>query len=194
MVSLMVCVVLCNILLYTLSSSYILQDCLIFIDDTQSHRAAYQQFYSPSDSQEQLLTQLLSHRHHLAQLCGYETFAHRAMAQSLAGNPENVLEFLNALSRELQPRVKEDYDIMLAMKRRIDHGSVLKRISSAAGFEGLEAWDAAHYAQEARATWFPDLDPANVSQYFSLGACMEGLNMVMMQVNTWPRCYRTICL
>ena len=40
--------------------------------------------------QEKLLSELLSSRHHLARLCGYETFGHRATAESLASDPETV--------------------------------------------------------------------------------------------------------
>ena len=69
--------------------------------------------------QEELLTELVSLRHQLAQKCGYETFGHRAMTEHLAGSPSKVSAFLNKLSAELKPRVAKDYYQMLQMKRKL---------------------------------------------------------------------------
>lgn len=43
-----------------------------------AREAAYKIYYWHNPEQEHLLKELLSQRHHLAQLCDYQTFAHRS--------------------------------------------------------------------------------------------------------------------
>ena len=83
-----------------------------------AREVAYKLYYQFNKDQEALLSELLVHRHHLAQLCGYPTFGHRAMKESLAGDPETVDAFMGHLSKNLKTRVQEDLDVMLNMKKR----------------------------------------------------------------------------
>ena len=78
---------------------------------------------------------MLSSRHHLARLCGYETFGHRATAESLASDPETVAKFLARLSGELRPRVDDEFATMFNMKKHVN--PLAKR---------LEVWDVPYYA------------------------------------------------
>lgn len=39
----------------------------------------------------------------------------------------------------------------------------------------LEVWDLPYFSNKAKSTWF-SLDADKISEYFSLGVCMEGLN------------------
>lgn len=67
--------------------------------------AAYKIYYWREEEQEEVLTSMLQDRHSLAQLCGYETFAHRALSHSLAEAPENLKQFHSVLGTGLQSRV-----------------------------------------------------------------------------------------
>ena len=134
--------------------------------NTLAREAAYKIYYWHNEEQERLLTELLLQRHHLAQLCGYKTFAHRATSESLAGSPENVDLFLSSLSRDIQPKLEADYEAMLNLKR-----------TSNPMARSLELWDVPYYTIQAKRTWF-DLDTVKISEYFSLGVCMEGLNTI----------------
>ena len=131
-----------------------------------AREAAYKIYYWHNPEQEQLLTEMLSQRHHLAELCGYRTFAHRVTNESLANNPENVTTFLEKLSKDLQPRVAEDYHSMLNLKKHTNPFA-----------KQIELWDTPYYSGLAKNSWF-DVDVANISEYFSLGVCMEGLNTI----------------
>ena len=55
-----------------------------------AREAGYKIFYWEDPIQEQLLSRMISLRHELALTCGYETFAHRAMSESLGGSPDKV--------------------------------------------------------------------------------------------------------
>ncbi len=94
-------------------------------------------YYRHDPGQEDLLSELLSHRAHLAHLCGYKTFAHRALAESLAGTPDSVGAFLRRLSAELRPRVEEDFAWLLELKRRANPSA-----------ERLEVWDVPYYSSQ----------------------------------------------
>lgn len=78
--------------------------------------AAYRAYLYPDEHQSQLLDQLLTSRHHLAVLCGFSTYAHRALRESIAGSPDMVDRFLGILSSELKPRAEQDYKEMLTIK------------------------------------------------------------------------------
>merc|ERR1719228_2535311 len=82
--------------------------------------AAYKIYYSRDAEQEAVLAELLAARHQLAQLCGYRTFGHRALTNSLAQSPENTAAFLGHLAAELPGRVADDHQHVLALKRRVN--------------------------------------------------------------------------
>jgi intermediate peptidase len=134
-----------------------------------AREAGYKIYYWEDPSQEKLLSQMVDLRHQLAQLCGYETFAHRAMMESLGGSPEKVSAFLNKLSAELKPRVAKDCEAMLKMK---------SKYTSA---KSLQMWDVPYFSMQARGGWF-DLDTSRIAEFFSLGACMEGLDTIFKNI------------
>jgi len=132
--------------------------------DDLAREAAYKIYYSRDAEQEGVLAELLAARHQLAQLCGYRTFGHRALTNSLAQSPENTAAFLGHLAAELPSRVADDHQHMLALKRRVN---------PLCG--DLAVWDVPYFSAQARAGMF-HLDLEKICEYFSLGVAMEGLN------------------
>jgi len=132
--------------------------------DDLAREVAYKIYYSRDKEQEQVLGGLLEARHHLARLCGYPTFGHRALANSLAQSPENIQLFLKKLADLLPQRVSGDHEQMMTMKRRIN---------PLCG--NLAMWDVPYFSGQARANMF-QLDLEKICEYFSLGVAMEGLN------------------
>lgn len=135
-----------------------------------AREAAYKIYYWEDPQQEELLSNMLSQRHDLAQLCGYETFAHRAMIESLAETPEKVDAFLHKLSHDLRGRVANDFETMLDMKRVVNPAA-----------DSFHVWDVPYFSMQARNNWF-DLDTSQVAEYFSLGVCMEGLDYIFKRL------------
>ena len=125
-------------------------------------------YHAEDPDKERALQYMLTRRHELAQICGYETYAERAVVESLAQDPLTIRTFLTQLADDLKPRLTKDYATMADMKRKapLGHGS-----------SDLEVWDLVYLTNEARHKWC-DVDTSSVSQYFSLGACMEGLDML----------------
>uniref|UniRef100_A0A182NH99 Peptidase M3A/M3B catalytic domain-containing protein n=1 Tax=Anopheles dirus TaxID=7168 RepID=A0A182NH99_9DIPT len=116
--------------------------------------------------QERLLSELLKARHELATVCGFPTYADRALKASTVETPEMVGLFLDALNEQLQPRAAKDFSIMQKMK------------TAECGFQvPLAAWDTPYFTASLKRKYL-QASASEFSPYFSLGACMEGLNLL----------------
>ncbi|XP_023228122.1 mitochondrial intermediate peptidase-like [Centruroides sculpturatus] len=132
--------------------------------------AAYKIFLFPDEHQEKLLEELLNARYQLAQLCGFDTYAHRAINGSLAGNPSVVNRFLQTISDELKSRANIDYNEMLKMKKTINKYA-----------EEIKPWDIPYYTSLAKQQRF-QIKGSDFSPYFSLGVCMDGINYLLQSL------------
>lgn len=132
--------------------------------------AAYKIFLYPNASLLLCLDELLACRHELATLVGYESFAHRALKGTMAKTPETVMKFLKLLTEKLSDRTSRDFKMMKEMKKKTHSTN-----------PEVMAWDHAYLSCAIRMEKF-NIDPSVYSPYFSLGACMEGLNRLFMQL------------
>uniref|UniRef100_T1P7J4 Peptidase family M3 n=1 Tax=Musca domestica TaxID=7370 RepID=T1P7J4_MUSDO len=133
-----------------------------------AREAAYKLYLYPSERQEELLTDLLKCRHALGKICGFQTYAHRALNSSTVESPEMVKEFIDELTRELRPRADADFRIMEEMKRKESGNKNAK----------LAAWDTPYFTSLMKRNALN----ANANEflpYFSLGGCMQGLDNLM---------------
>ncbi|NXH28448.1 MIPEP peptidase, partial [Myiagra hebetior] len=138
--------------------------------DDLVREAAYKIFLHSNAQQLARLEELLASRNSLAQLVGYDTFAHRALQGTMAKNPETVRQFLEKLSEQLSKRTQKDFQMMTQMKMKLNpHNSVLM------------PWDHPYYSGVLRAERY-NIDPGLYCPFFSLGACMEGLNSLFSQL------------
>lgn len=134
--------------------------------DAQAREAAYKLFLWPTLDQEKLLHELLSTRHELAVTCGFETYAHRALKASTMETPENVKAFLEVMNEQIRPRADKDYKIMQEMKW------------SESGHESqLAAWDVPYFTSLMKKKHLK-VSSSEYAPYFSLGNCIEGLNIL----------------
>ncbi|XP_015524762.1 mitochondrial intermediate peptidase [Neodiprion lecontei] len=129
-----------------------------------AREAAYKIFLYPDSQQELLLRGLLNDRHDLSEICGFPSYAHRAVRGSTVEKPEVVYEFLNILSDQLKHRAHSDFQIMQQMKN-----------AETGTNQDLMAWDTAYFIAKAKKAWL-NTSSAEFAPYFSLGTCMEGLN------------------
>lgn len=125
---------------------------------------AYKIFLYPDEHQDQLLTQLLLARNELAKVCGFDTYAERALGLSILEKPGIVMDFLDALSDRLRPYAEADFGVMDRMKR-----------AESPAFGPVAMWDVPYFTQKLKKEKFR-VTGLDYSPYFSLGACMEGLN------------------
>ncbi|XP_078047955.1 mitochondrial intermediate peptidase [Augochlora pura] len=140
----------------------------LYVDSTNNliREAAYRVFLYPDKNQEYLLQELLNSRHELARLCGFPSYAHRAVKGSTVETPEVIYDFLNILNDNLKPKAAQDFQQMQAMK---DAESGTK--------QKIMQWDTAYFTAEAKRTWL-NMSNTEFTPYFSLGACMDGINIL----------------
>lgn len=138
--------------------------------DETLREISYRVFLAPDAHQEYLLEQILQSRNELAQLCGFESYAQRAVRGSLAEDPNSIELFLQKLSSELKPRAKKDYNQMLTMKR----------ITNPEAKE-IFPWDVPYFTSQAKQSTL-NIRSTDYCPYFSLGACMEGLNHIFQSL------------
>ncbi|KAK3926696.1 Mitochondrial intermediate peptidase [Frankliniella fusca] len=128
---------------------------------------AYRVFLFPDEQQEVLLKELLSARHELAVTCGFPSYAHRAVKGSTVEKPEVVNDFLHILAEKLRPHSEKDLEVMRSMKK-VEIGSS----------SDIFPWDTLYYTRKIKREWL-QAPSSDFSPFFSLGNCMEGLNLLV---------------
>ncbi|KAK3561172.1 hypothetical protein QTP86_028370 [Hemibagrus guttatus] len=138
--------------------------------DDLVREVAYRIFLYPNEEMMHTLEELLSCRYKLAKLVGYESYAHRALKGAMAKSPDTVMNFLQLLTDKLKDRTDKDFQMMRDMKCRFNPRN-----------PDLMPWDHPYLSGVVRAERF-NIEPSLYSPYFSLGACMEGLNSLFTQL------------
>uniref|UniRef100_A0A8C1DM57 Mitochondrial intermediate peptidase a n=1 Tax=Cyprinus carpio carpio TaxID=630221 RepID=A0A8C1DM57_CYPCA len=124
--------------------------------DDLVREVAYKVFLYPNENVMHILEELLSCRDKLARLVGYESYAHRALKGTMAKSPGRLYssEIVSVLSFSMR-----DSPLLY---RRIKPG-----LNLPLGVIRAERFN---------------IEPSLYSPYFSLGACMEGLNGLFTQL------------
>lgn len=129
--------------------------------------ASYKIYLHPNKDQSEILDRLLAGRHELANLVEFPTWAHRALRGTMAGSPEKVMSFLTSTSDKLFDRVEKEMDELRRVKATHNPSSA-----------DILAWDPPFYMGLTRSDRYA-ISPSDYTPYFSLGACMEGLQVLM---------------
>ncbi|XP_030031748.2 mitochondrial intermediate peptidase isoform X1 [Manduca sexta] len=138
--------------------------------EAAAREAAYRLYLAPDKMQDQLLTTTLDARHEMASVCGFRSYADRAIKASTMETAPNVRQFLDILSDHLHDRAQCDFDAMLKMKKQ-----------ETPYLDKLMCWDTPYFTHKAK-TQLLNVANSDFSPYFSLGGCMEGLNMLCQEL------------
>ncbi|XP_062408789.1 mitochondrial intermediate peptidase-like [Sardina pilchardus] len=138
--------------------------------DDLVREVAYKIFLYPNSQLMNTLEELLVCRHELAKLVGYDSYAHRALKGTMAKSPETVMSFLQLLTDKLSDRSAQDFSMMKDFKTKLNPRNA-----------DLMPWDHPYFSGVLRAERF-NIEPSLYSPYFSLGACMEGLNSLFAEL------------
>ncbi|XP_041919295.1 LOW QUALITY PROTEIN: mitochondrial intermediate peptidase-like [Alosa sapidissima] len=138
--------------------------------DDLVREVAYKIFLYPNTQLMNTLEELLVCRHELAKLVGYDSYAHRALKGTMAKSPETVMNFLQLLTDKLSDRSAQDFSMMKDMKTKLNPRNA-----------DLMPWDHPYFSGVLRAERF-NIEPSLYSPFFSLGACMEGLNSLFTEL------------
>ncbi|KAK4188385.1 hypothetical protein QBC35DRAFT_496600 [Podospora australis] len=127
-----------------------------------------------------LLEYLMRLRSELAHLSGFDSYGHLALRdRMMAGSPEAVEKFLQALAKSTNPKAKTEVDDLVQEKR--------KTLPS----EPLYPWDKDYYSEAIRRSMITATRDGDLSSYFSLGVVMQGLSRLFNRlygIRLVPRC------
>ncbi|KAL7463493.1 hypothetical protein ACHAXS_003865 [Conticribra weissflogii] len=99
-----------------------------------------------------VLDSLIKHRHvHSAHLLGHASYAHRVLADRMAGSPENVARFLNRMEERCRGVYRRDMEMLQHAKRYVEGGGfagvTLGEIVRAGDVGAVDPWDVPFYCQ-----------------------------------------------
>lgn len=92
---------------------------------------------------------------------------YRVLKGSLVETPTVAMDFLNRLSQDIKSRADDEFSLMNRMK-----------MAQCPGSAPLAAWDVLYYTHKAKKERC-NITSKEYAPYFSLGACMEGLDHLM---------------
>lgn len=139
------------------------------VEDPDVRREIYIAQRTSSKASIRRLELLLSYRSELAQLTGYETFAHLTLADKMAQTPEAVNQFLKALAVDNRGIVADELEDLLEVKQSDGHNENFPK--------SILAWDRDYYTARLLSSLYTRIrSPDTLSSYFSLGTVMQGLS------------------
>jgi oligopeptidase A len=109
-----------------------------------------------------LIREMLSLRHQLAQVLGFENYVEYALARRMADTPGSVLEFLSSLAEQARPAAIKQYEALLEFAR--SQGAKLP----------LEPWDIAYWSERYRQCEL-NLSDEVLKPYFPLERMLDAL-------------------
>jgi intermediate peptidase len=147
------------------------QAVLRFVEDPDVRRETYSAVRTAGTSSIARLEKMLKLRAELAQLSGYETFAHMTLENKMAKTPGAVNTFLTALYEDSRPAVQADLNELMELKKGDAHKLNFP--------DRINAWDKFYYTQKMLATMEghnKQRTPDSLSAYFSVGTVLQGIS------------------
>uniref|UniRef100_A0A8D2ZQK9 Mitochondrial intermediate peptidase n=1 Tax=Scophthalmus maximus TaxID=52904 RepID=A0A8D2ZQK9_SCOMX len=133
---------------------------------------AYRIYLHPNADLMNCLEELLKCRYKMAKLVGYESYGHRALKGTMAQTPgsSKVSNTTHDLFSSFFHRTAKDFRMMSDMKKKLNPRN-----------SELMPWDHPYLSGVLRAERY-NIEPSLYSPYLSLGACMDGLNILFSQL------------
>lgn len=115
-----------------------------------------------------VMEEILTLRHELAQLLGFENYAFKSLATKMAENPQQVLDFLTDLAKRARPQGEKE----LAQLRAFAKAEF--------GVDELQPWDIAYYSENKNSIFIASATNNCVRTFRKtkrLTACLKWLNV-----------------
>ncbi len=112
-----------------------------------------------------VMEEILTLRAELAQLLGFESYAHYSLATKMAETPEQVTGFLTDLADKSLAGARQEFSELQAFARQ-EYGA-----------EALQAWDISYYAEKLKQARYA-ISQEEIRPYFPLAKVLDGLFQV----------------
>ena len=137
-------------------------------EDESTRKTMYIRSRTAAGAQVKLVEDLMTTRAMVAKLSGFDSYARMALNDKMAGTPEAVSKFLDALAADNKSHVKAELKQLGRVKKSMDNNpsSVL-----------INAWDRDYYRRRMlEASNRPNRTSDLLPSFFSLGTVMQGLS------------------
>ncbi|MCF6437163.1 oligopeptidase A [Pseudoalteromonas sp. MMG022] len=140
-------------------------------DNRELREEAYRAFATRASDQgpnanefdnSEIMTEELALRHELAQLLGFDSYAHESLATKMAESPEQVFAFLNDLADKSKPQAQAELAELVEFAKQ-QHG-----------IEQLQAWDYGYYGEKLKQAKYAISDEL-LRPYFPANKVLSGL-------------------
>ena len=131
---------------------------------------AYKAFYMHTNDHLVVLENLLTCRNQLANLLGFQSYAERSLKGMMAQSPDTVMSFLHESLNLLRSSTQTELDTIAKWK-----------LHDASGSNTVSMWDVRYYTSHIVSQSFT-LSARKLSEFLSLGTCMEGLDMLFNEL------------
>ncbi|PGH06430.1 hypothetical protein AJ79_06519 [Helicocarpus griseus UAMH5409] len=148
------------------------------VHDEEARKEIYLASRKASNAQIRRLTRLLELRAELAQLTGYQSYAHMTLSDKMARSPEAVNKFLLALNSNNRQNTEKEIAKLDALKLE-DYAKLGQ------GKPPFSPWDHAYYVEKYAARHDVSRKSRAISQFrsfFSLGTVMQGLSRLFTRL------------
>lgn len=151
---------------------------LSYADDRALREEMYQAYSTRASEQgpnagkfdnSEIMEDILSLRHELAQLLGFKNYAERSLATKMAETPEQVLTFLHDLAKRSRPMAKQELAELTGFARQ-EHD-----------VSDLSAWDIAYYGEKLRQHTY-DISQEDLKPYFPETKVIPGMFEVVQRL------------
>lgn len=119
-----------------------------------------------SDSNIEVLDQLLARRHDMAQLLGFPSYAAYNLSDRMAKDPKNVWAFEEDLIGKVKAKAQQDYDELLQTKKADK--------SSRNTTNRINRWDLSYYTEKLKQDKY-QVSSEEVKAYFPMESALEGV-------------------
>lgn len=149
---------------------------LKWVSDSRIREKVFRMAHSVGQSERtSILDEILNVRKHIANILGQKSYADLLFEDRIASAPEDVLKFLENLSKGLQGRAQEEKNSLEIEKmKKEEYLCDESRVS-------VHGWDKSYYIGRLKARDYA-LSALEVSQYLPLSACIDGLAGILHQV------------
>ena len=149
-----------------------------YADDRALREEMYQAYSTRASDQgpnageydnSEVMEEILSLRHEVAQLLGFNNYAERSLATKMAETPDQVLSFLHDLAKRSKPMAKQELSELTGFAKQ-EHG-----------ISDLSAWDVPYYGEKLRKHTF-DFSEEDIKPYFPETTVVPGMFAVVKRL------------
>ncbi|MFD1800919.1 oligopeptidase A [Mixta tenebrionis] len=116
-----------------------------------------------------IMAEELALRHELAQLLGFDSYAHKSLATKMAQSPTQVLDFLTDLAQRARPQAEKELERLRAFAKK-EHG-----------VEELQPWDLTYYGEKQKQHLY-SISDEQLRPYFPEERAVNGLFEVVKRI------------